>query len=465
MSARSTDVTPLVDSDEQRRRIKATDLVEAFFARIAAVNDSANALIRLLEDQAYADAQQVDQQRAIGEPLPLDGLPMVVKDNIDVRGVVSASGSLLLKNRAAERDASVVRRLRRAGAVVLAKAHCTELMFSMRAHPELPFCTNPWDHDRIPGASSSGSGAALALDECVAALGTDTGGSVRLPATFCGVSALRPTYGTVSSRGVFPIARSFDTVGPMARSVADVAAVFTAVVGYDKADSRSVREEPEPEPVEVPVDLRQVRIGISRDFFFENLDPEVAAAVERAIEHLAQQGAAIEEIHLPGIEQARQNFITFHLAEALSLHRDALKRTPELFSDYVRERLQWATRVTGADLADAVEGMHKWRRQVEAVFDGGVDALLSPTAPCLPPLVAEAQLGRHLDITRLTYPLSFARVPILCVPCGASQDGLSIGMELAAAPYRDRYLLRIGATYQMTTKWHQRRPPQFHAVS
>ncbi len=398
-----------------------------------------------------------DRHRASGKPLPLNGLPMVVKDNIDVKGAVSGCGSLLLQQHLAERDAQVVARLRRAGAIVVAKAHCTELMFSLRAHPDLPFGTNPWDQERIPGASSSGSGAALALDECVAALGSDTGGSVRLPSSFCGVSGLRPTLGSVSSCGVFPVARSFDTVGPMARSVTDLARVFDAIIGYDEEDPRSVTTEPEAGDSEV--DLGRVRIGLCRRFYFEDLDPEVAAAVAKAVEHLARSGAIIDEIELPGVEQAREDFITCHLAEALSLHRQALDSRPELFSDYLRERLGWAAAVSGADLADAQDGMLRWRRQVLALLRGRVDVLLNATAPCLPPLVKEAQLGRHLDVTRLTYPLSFAGVPILSLPCGATSGGLPVGMDLAAAPYRDRYLLGLGAIFQQTTDWHRRRPP------
>ncbi len=453
------ELTSLVDTPGLRRGAKVTETVASFFSRMKSANDKTQAVISVLEDQAYADAQRVDELRAAGSPPPLDGMPIVVKDNIDVSGQVSACGSPILRDRLAVRDAEVVRRLREAGAVILGKAHCTELMFSMRAHPDLPVCRNPWDLERIPGGSSSGSGAALAMDMCVAALGTDTGGSVRIPAAFCGVSALRPTYGTVSSSGVFPIARSFDTVGPMARSVGDIAAVLTTIAGYDEGEPRSTRTSLEPAAVDEPIDLRTVRIGVARDYYFRDVDPEIATAVDRAIEHLANQGAVIENISLNGTDEARQHYITFHLAEALSVHRRSLTSTPELFSDYVRERLGWATEVSGADLAEALEGMYRWQREIELVFQNGVDALLSPAVPCLPPTVAEAELGRHLDITRLTYPLSFARIPILCLPCGTTRGGLPIGMEIAGPACRDYWLLRLGAAYQATTDWHRRRPP------
>lgn len=458
MGAR-VDLLALIDDPARRSEVSAAALAEAFLARIEEHRGRVDAVLTPMPDAALADARRADAARAARAPLPLDGLPMVLKDNIDVAGVRGTCGSAFFEHRIAGRDAEVVTRLRAAGAVILGKAQSTELMFALRSHSIYPRCRNPWDADRIPGASSSGSGAAVGADECVAALGTDTGGSVRIPASFSGVAGLRPTFGLVSTDGVFPLARSLDTVGPMARSVADVARVLAAIAGFDPKDSRSLPAAEPPDSSRLGAGVGGVRIGVPVDFFFDGVDPSIERSVRDAIGVLASLGAELREVRVPGAEAAWRAFTDLVRAEALSIHRDRLREQPELFEVDVRDRLRLGEALTGADVALLEEHLHVWRREVEELFGQGLDAIASPTAMTPPPSLEDARLRRVGDVTRLTYPWAYARVPALSVPCGFDGEGMPVGLQLAAAPLRDEVLLRIGVAYQKATDWHRRRPP------
>lgn len=449
----------LIDEPALRREVSAVALAEAFLARIERHRGRIDAVLTPLPDAALADARGADAARAAGSPLPLDGLPLVVKDNIDVAGVRGTCGSAFFEHRIAERDAEVVTRLRAAGAVIVGKAQSTELMFALRSHSLYPRCRNPWDADRIPGASSSGSGAALGADECIAALGTDTGGSVRNPASFSGVAGLRPTFGLVSTDGVVPLSRSLDTVGPMARSVEDVAAVLAAVAGYDAKDGRSLPAAVPPDLAQLHAGVRGLRIGVPVDFFFVDIDPSIERAVREAIAVLVELGAEVREVRVPGAEAAWRAFTSLVRIEALSLHRERLRDRPDLFEVDVRDRLRLGEQVSGADAALLYEHLHVWRREVELLFQDGLDVIASPTVPLPAPTLEAARLGRLGDVTRLTYPWSYASVPALSLPCGLDAEGLPVGLQLAAARLRDDVLLRAGAAYQHVTDWHRRRPP------
>ena len=455
-----SDLTALVDDPPRRRELPALELAEAFLARIDAVGPVVNAYISLTPELARADAQRVDRGRAAGRPLPLDGLPVALKDNIDVAGVPTTVGSQVYADRVAERDAAVTARLRAAGAVVLGKLHLHEFVYGVTSNnPWYGACRNPWDLERIPGGSSGGAGAAVASDLCIGALGSDTGGSIRIPAHLTGVTGLRPTYGAVSSRGAFPIARSFDTVGPLARSAADVLALLLELAGYDPEDARAA-----PGRLAQPVaaGAQGLRIGMPAGaWFFGDLDPEVERAVRAAAELLADLGARVVEIAIPDAATAAANDACTIItrAEAYALHRRVYHEQPERLGEDTVRRLRLGEQVTGAEFADALQAMHEWRRTMTTVLET-VDLVLTPTAATTAPRTADSEtVATTARLTRLTHPFSVAGMPALSMPCGMTESGLPIGVQLAAAPWADAVALRAAIAFQSASDWHRRRAP------
>jgi aspartyl-tRNA(Asn)/glutamyl-tRNA(Gln) amidotransferase subunit A len=455
MSLAPADLVELVDDPAARRAVSARELASLFLERIADRTPAIRAVLTPCPEVALADADRVDAARRAGRPLPLDGMPLVLKDNIDVAGVRSARGSKFFVDHVAPEDAFVVRRLREAGAVILGKAQTTELMFALAAHPVFEPCANPWDATRIAGASSSGSGAAVADDEAVGALGTDTGGSIRIPAAFSGVTGLRPTHGVLSSSGVFPLARSLDTVGPMARSAVDVADLFFALAAFDPADTRSVRYQPHRS--RAANGRSTVRIGVPRQFWFDDCHPEIEHAVREAIEAFRELGHTTTEIDLPLAGVAHEGFTLLVRAEALTIHAERLARHPEDLTEDVRDRLRLGEHLTGRDVALLIEDMHAWKRQLGQAFDD-VDVIMSPTVQCLPPLLEDARFGKLPDVTRLTYPWSFGQLPAISVPCGFTAEELPVGLQIAGPRHADWRLLDLARAYQAVTTWHRRRP-------
>jgi aspartyl-tRNA(Asn)/glutamyl-tRNA(Gln) amidotransferase subunit A len=414
-----------------------------------------HAVVTPTPELALACADEVERARRAGAPLPLDGMPVVLKDNIDVAGVRGACGSRFFLDRVAAEDAFVVRLLREAGAIVVGKSHTTEFMFALAAHPDLPACRNAWDPDRIPGASSSGSGAALADDQAVGALGTDTGGSVRIPASFSGVTGLRPTHGVISNSGVFPLARSLDTVGPMARAAADVADLFAVLARFDPRDTRAVPYRPERS---LAANGRStLRIGVPQQFFFDDCEPDVEGRVLDAIDEFARLGHAVVPVDLRLAQVAQEGFTLLIRAEALTVHAERLRERPDDFSVDVRDRLRLGEELTGRDVALLIEDMHAWRRELAETF-ASVDVVMTPTTQSSPPRVEEARLGRLPDVTRLTYPWSFGSVPAISVPCGFTRDRLPVGLQIAGPWHSEWRLLDLARAYQAVTDWHRRRP-------
>jgi aspartyl-tRNA(Asn)/glutamyl-tRNA(Gln) amidotransferase subunit A len=446
----------LVDDGELRRALPAVEVTQAFLDRISAEEPGLHAFVTVTPELALADARRVDDARAAGRRLPLDGMPIALKDNVDVAGVRRTVGSRLFADEVAEHDAPVVSRLRAAGAVIVGKTNMHELAFgATSANETFGAVVNPWRPGWIPGGSSGGSGVAVAADLCVASIGTDTGGSIRLPAAFTGVAGLRPTYGAVSTRGVFPVARSLDTVGPLARSVLDVASVFHAIAGHDPCDPWSV--ELPPPSAEVGADVSGLRIGLPRPFFFEALDTEVEAAARAAANALRDLGAIVVDVELPGGAEAAEVCGVLVKAEALALHERELRERPELFEEGTRRRLALAEDLRASDLVRLSERAAEWRAAVRRAF-AGVDLMLTPTTPAPAPATGEV-VTTTAAVVPFTHAISLARTPALSLPCGVTADGLPVGAQLVAAPGRDDLVLRVGAAYQSATGWHHLRPP------
>ena len=415
--------------------------VERCLARIEQLDPVLNAMAATTAERARDEADACDRAAAEGRWLGLlHGMPIALKDNIETAGVRTTSGAAYLADHIPNRDAPVVGRLKAQGAVLIGKANMQELAWGVvSTNPVFGQCRNPWNPERIPGGSSGGSGATVAAEMADAALGTDTGGSVRIPASMTGIAGLRPTHGRISIRGITPVSVAHDTVGPMARSVADVARLFAALAAYDPLD---------PVSRDLPLDnflprlddgIEGVRIGLARNFFFESVDAEVEAAVRAGAGTLESLGAHLVDVTLPGAETAQRWTTIMAYADACAYHKERLDAGPGALSEAVYERMIMGREFSAVDYAEAMRGREAWRRALAQVFET-VDVLLAPTTPRpAPPIADDRNLHRATqDATRFTYGGALASIPGLSVPCGFSSDGLPIGMMLEAAWGRSR---------------------------
>ena len=385
---------------------------------------------------------------------------MAIKDNIDTAGIRTTSGAGFWAERVPNDDAPVVKRLKAAGAVIVGKATLGELVFDVRSHnPVVGYAKNPWNRERSPGGSSGGSAAALAADMCIGALGSDTGGSVRIPAAFCGVSGLRPTHGAVPNSGATPVSVGNDTIGPMARRVEDVARIFAVMAGYDAADPHSIDHDFGNFLPRLHDGIEGLTIGLPRNYFFENIDPEIDSLVREGAAVFERLGAELVEIELPGAEEAQPQAAIQIYCDAANYHRHRLENEPEAFSKPIYDRMSRGLEIKGVELAAALRFKEQWMRTVGEAFDA-VDMILCPTTP-IPPLPLEDAPDLHELTARaasLTYPGSLASIPGLSLPCGFTKAGLPVGLQLQAAWWNEPLLLQAGCAYQSKTDWHEKRP-------
>ena len=436
--------------------------LERCLARIERLDPALNAMVTATAETAREQADACDRAAAEGRWLGLlHGMPVALKDNIETAGVRTTSGAAYLADHIPNRDAPVVGRLKAQGAVLVGKANLQELAWGVvSTNPVTGQCRNPWNPDHIPGGSSGGSGAAVAAGMAHASLGTDTGGSVRIPAAMTGIAGLRPTHGRISIRGITPVSVAHDTVGPMARSVADVARLFAALAAYDPLDHVSRA---------LPLDnflprlgdgIEGVRIGLARNFFFDEIDGAVEAAVRAGASTLESLGARLVDVSLPGAETAQRWTTVMAYADACAYHRERLDAGPGALSAAVYERMIMGRDFSAVDYAQAMRGREAWRRALAEMFET-VDLLLAPTTPRpAPPIADDRSLHRATqDATRFTYGGALASIPGLSVPCGFSTGGLPIGMMLEGAWGAEPLLLRVGHAYQRATDWHRRRAP------
>jgi len=439
----------------------AVDRLQSGLAAIRQWDPRVRAMITVDEEGARRAAELADQAAAAGRSLGLlHGVPVVVKDNIDTAGLRTTYGSAFFAHHVPSEDGEVVRRLRGAGAVLIGKASLHEFAFGIRSMNSVTGqCRNPWDVGRIPGGSSGGSAAAVSTGMAEMALGTDTGASVRIPAALTGVTGLRPTVGRVSNRGSFPLSPTHDVVGPMARSVEEVALLFAVIAGYDAADPFSeARELPNFLP-RLHDGIAGARIGRPRSHYFDNVSAPVGAALEEALRIFRELGARIIDIDVPGASEVPEWYPVMLISDARDLHAERIGQGVDRWDPQTLERLQVGARYTGADYAHAMRVRERWSLTLENVFRE-VDILLSPTCPIVAPSIED---DRSLfEVTRAlsqnTVVGSFGRIPGLSLPCGFSPEGLPIGLQLEGARWNEPLLLQAGLAYQSVTDWHQRRP-------
>jgi aspartyl-tRNA(Asn)/glutamyl-tRNA(Gln) amidotransferase subunit A len=442
------------------RRASSVDLVRACLDRIARHDRELGAFITLTADSALDEAKRADADLANGvDRGALHGIPIALKDLYDIAGVRTTGGSRIYGDRVPERDCAVVERLRAAGAVFLGKLNLHEWALGVtNQNPHFGPACNPWDTTCIPGGSSGGSAVAVASGLCFMSPGSDTGGSIRIPASLCGVVGLKPTYGRVSLRGVIPLSWTLDHSGPLARTVGDLALALNTIAGHDPLDPSSADVPTEDYSSGIEDGVTGVRIVLPTNHFFDDVDAEVDTAVREAARVLTSLGASVTEMALPRAELLAPTQRAILLTDAAAVHREHLReRAADIGAD-VLTRLRTGQTFTGTDYAQARRDRDELRREWFALLRDH-DVILSPTTLiAAPPRDGEDAVAAAQRLTANTSPFNLTGLPAVSVPCGFTQAGLPIGLQLAAGPWREGLLLRVARAYEHATPWHERQP-------
>jgi aspartyl-tRNA(Asn)/glutamyl-tRNA(Gln) amidotransferase subunit A len=431
------------------RQVSAEETVRACLERIERLEPQLGAFITVTGDAALAAARAADRAMARGATGRLYGVPIALKDLFDTAGVRTTAGSKIFADRVPTEDAVVVTRLLEEGAIVIGKTNLHEWAFGVTTqNPHFGPTRNPWDLARIPGGSSGGSGAAVAAGLCYGALGSDTGGSIRIPASLCGIVGLKPTFGRVSVRGSVPLAWSLDHAGPMARTVRDAALLYSAIARHDADDPTSVEMDVDDPLAHVEDGVRGLRLGLPRQHFFAGTEPEIANAVREAARSLEREGALVEEMDLPRTDELLPTQTAIIGTEAAAFHRDRMRERPQDFGPDVLARLRRGERVTGAEYALArrrqLEIRHAWARVLRDYA-----AVLTPTtAIAAPPAEGEDALAQAARLTARTSPFNLTGLPAVSIPCGVTREGLPIGLQIASDLWHESTILRIARSYE-----------------
>jgi aspartyl-tRNA(Asn)/glutamyl-tRNA(Gln) amidotransferase subunit A len=420
-----------------------------------------------MDSQAMREAAAAESEVRSGNWRgPLHGIPLGLKDLYYTRGVRTTMGSKIMADFVPDYDATVVERLREAGGIIIGKLQMHEFAIGVTSeNVHYGPARNPWDTERITGGSSGGSGSAVAAGQCMGALGSDTGGSVRIPAALCGIVGLKPTFGLVSKYGVFPASWSHDTVGPMTRTVKDAAIMLNAMAGHDPSDPSSSHRPKEDYTADLGRDIAGARIGIPDDYFFDVLDPTVHESVREAAGVLEGLGASVREVSVPMLAESAAISAGMLGAEIAETHMRDLRDRPGDFDPSVRPRLEAGALGTAVRYVRAQRARTVFVRHVSEALKQ-VDAFLTPTVPVTAPRLGEDPVtvggrreSRLTVLARLTRPFSLCGIPAVTVPCGLSQAGLPIGLQLAGRPFEDGALLNLAHAYEQATGQWKRRPP------
>jgi aspartyl-tRNA(Asn)/glutamyl-tRNA(Gln) amidotransferase subunit A len=454
-------------SDRVRKKaVSPVELTNYSLQRIEQLNPRLNAFITVTAESALSDARALEAEAQHGRWRgPLHGVPIALKDNIDTAGIRTTAASELFKDRVPSEDAEVVRRLKNAGAIILGKTNLHEFAYGgTSAISYFGAVHNPWALDRIPGGSSGGSAAATAASLCFGALGTDTAGSVRNPACYCGVVGFKPTYGRVSNRGVVPLSWTLDHVGPLSRTVEDAALMLAVIAGYDELDPTTINTPVADYRGRLKMQTSSLRLGLPQRPFFDSLDPEIARAIDAAILVLRKLTASVKEVVLPPTTiPLDQIFIDVRSVEVYAYHSQWLAEVPAKYGATTRQRLvENAADVQPSAYARSRHQLELLRRQIKTTF-AAVDLLITPTMALLPAKISDnvdskGGLKYPLGI-RNTAPFNVLGLPTISVPCGLTISGLPIGLQIAGAPFAESTVLALARAYELETQWHRRSPP------
>src|SRR5579885_491520 len=455
--------------------VTPTELLSEVLEQIDARDERMRAFVTVLREEAFKEAEKAESEQRTGLFRgPLHGIPLAIKDLVAVKNARMTAGSRVLADYIAPEDATVVEQLRRAGAVIVGKTNTHEFAYGTYTPPT----RNPWDTSRVPGGSSGGSAAALAAGMCLGAIGSDTGGSIRIPSACCGVTGLKPTYGRVSCYGVIPLSWSLDHVGPIGHSAEDCAIIFDAIARYDPRDPNSVSGPPTAPNrytstliggVEGrgPLSLQGLKIGVPREDFVAPLDPEVRQAWRAALRVLGEEGVEIIDVELP--RPAMELYRNIQRPEATLAHmqRGWFPQHADLYSERTRERLRLGQQATAIEYLSAQQERRLFSSSLRTIMQR-VDAFALPTLPI--PAVLTEQAGQEIEVDgvvenadsallRLTMPFNLAGLPAVSLPCGFTTGNLPIGLQIVGKPFEEATALRIANAYQQLTDWHRREPP------
>ena len=451
----------------QSKEVSPVDIIDAHLARIEATEPMLNSFITLLPEEARAAARRAEQEIQSGNYRgPLHGIPVALKDLFNTGGVRTTSGSRVFDNFIPERDCTVAAKFHQAGAILLGKLNMHQFAYGPTGeNPDYGHMHNPWDLELIAGGSSGGSGSAVAAGQCTITTGSDTGGSIRIPAALCGIVGLKPTYGLVSRHGLTPLSWSLDHPGPMVRTVEDAALTMNAIAGHDPNDPASARVEVPDYTTALTGDVRGLRIGVVREYFEAPLDPEVERSVRDAIGVLESLGAVVTEVSFSMFNDSQAISGAILMTEAAAYHRDLLATDGEKLYPPVRLRLEAGLFVSGADYLRAQQARSIFDRQARELLNQ-VDLLAGPTEPVTAPKLleervqaGEREIGTTAALTQYTRPYNLTGFPAISVPCGFSESGLPMALQLAGRPFDELTVLRAAYAYEQATEWSGRRPP------
>jgi len=447
------------------RTVSSAELTGQALARVRALNSRLNAVQTLTEESALARARQADDELARGiDRGPLHGVPVAVKDVFETKGVRTTCGSKLFADHVPARDSAVVEKLSAAGAVLVGKTAMHELAYGITCNnPHFGPIRNPWNPERIPGGSSGGSGVAVAAEMVYMAMGSDTGGSIRIPAAFCGTVGLKPTFGRVSRYGVMPLDFSLDHMGPLTRSVRDAAVVLEALAGHDPRDETSSRRPVGRYVPETGCSIRGLRIGLPENFFLDRIDPAVDAAVRGMAETAARLGADVQPIRVPDIAAYNTVSRVILLSEAAALMEPFVHRRGDFGPD-VLMLLDQGRLLTATDYVNAQRLRRMMQREFARLWTS-IDCLFTPTTPISAPAIGAAtiRIGEleedvRLASTRLVRAVNLLGLPALSMPCGLDRDGMPLGLQIIGKPFDEATILKAAAALEDATFHHRLRP-------
>ncbi len=437
----------------QNRTITPQLMAEACFRQITRLNPILHAFITLCTDvfQAYEPPLQ---------PRHLQGIPLALKDLFETKGIRTTAGSRFFKDYIPEQDATVVQKLKTAGAIILGKTNTHEIALGVtNNNPHFGACLNPWDTARIPGGSSGGSAVAVATGMALAALGSDTGGSIRIPAALCGVVGLKPTYGRVSLRGVIPLSWNLDHVGPLTRTVVDAALVLQVIAGFDSQDPYSVDRPVDDYSSGINDGVSGSHLALAIGDFFDTADSDVISGVNLAVIIFEKLGASVEKVDVSFLREAALANGVMTPADGAAYHRDRLVQHPDWFGTDVRQRLETGRSVTSTEYILARHTQAVMKNRLGQFFEM-YDALLLPTTPIAAPLLqGNDAVEQARRLTRFVSPFNLTGLPAISIPCGFTPAGLPIGLQIVSRAWNEAAILRIARAFEQETDWSSRRPP------
>jgi aspartyl-tRNA(Asn)/glutamyl-tRNA(Gln) amidotransferase subunit A len=418
----------------RQRQISSSELRDTVLARIDRLNPEMHAFITVPRGNPIT-----------GDVPPLFGIPVSAKDLYDTKGVRTTGGARLYSNRVPEDDAAAVTKLKQAGGVIIGKTNLHEFAYGVTTvNPHFGTARNPWDHDRIAGGSSGGSAVAVALSMGFGSLGTDTGGSIRIPAALCGIVGLKPTYGRVSLEGVIPLSPSLDHAGPMTKTVADAALLLKTISDFDPGDC-------------LTGNMQGIRIGIPMAYVYESLDPGVDNAVREALNSMQRMGATIIDVDLPGFSDHQAIWVQIAGPEAYAYHERNLKEHGDTYGEDVRTRLETARNMLSVDYVKAQEMKKRIQKDCRKLFEE-CDVIVTPTVPVPAPRINRAETAIPA-LGRFTRYFNLTGLPAISIPCGFTPDELPVGLQIAGKPFDEETVLRAAYAYEQNARWFEHQPP------